>query len=108
MKLKKDDVVFIRTGDDRGKTGKITKILRKKNLAIVDGINKKFRHIKKRDGRPGEKVEFFAPLHISNLAFFDAKKKAPSRIGIKIDGKNKQRISKKSGEILVAKKIAKQ
>ena len=102
MKFRKGDNVVVITGDDVGKTGVITKIFRKQDKVLVEGINKKIRHTKGRDGNPGERAEFFAPIHISNVAVVDKNGK-PSRIGYKIENKDKLRVIKSTGEVLTGK-----
>ncbi len=93
---------MVMVGKDKGKTGSLVKINREKGLVFVEGINKKIKHVKGREGNPGERVEFFAPIAISNVAIIDPKTKKPSRIGYNVDAHGvKVRISKKSGEVLV-------
>jgi len=106
MKFKVKDFVIVLTGKDRGKTGAITRILREKNQVVIEGINKKIRHAKGRDGQAGERIEFFAPIDASNCAILDANGK-PSRIGYKIDDGKKIRIAKTTGgEIVAPKKVS--
>ncbi len=103
-KIKKGDNVFILSGKDKGKTGKVLKVI--KNLtfqdkAIVEGVNIVKKHTKQSATQKGgiESVEM--PIYISNLSIVDPKTSKPSRIGFKIlkDGK-KVRFAKKSGETL--------
>lgn len=90
---------MVMIGKDKGKTASIAKIDRENSLVFLDGINKKIKHVKGREGNPGERVEFFAPIALSNVAIIDPKTKKPSRVGYKIDAQGvKVRISKKSGE----------
>ncbi len=107
MKLRIGDSVVILTGKDKGKSGNIIKIFEDKNLVKVDGINKKIKHVKGREGNAGERVEFFAPIHISNVAVLDPKTKKPSRIGYKIEKGQKTRIFRKSGTVVAAAKKTK-
>ncbi len=96
MKIRVNDNVFIRTGKDHGKTGVVTKI--EGDHVTVEGINKAIKHRKGRSGQPGERVEFFAPLHVSNVALMDPKSGKPTRVGFLMEGNQKFRISKTSGE----------
>lgn len=101
---------MIMTGKDRGKTGVITRFFPKTNGVIIDGINKRIRHVKGKRGEAGERIEFFAPMNISNIAVVDPKTNKPSRIGYRIESGQKVRFFKKSGEVLPkggAKKIVK-
>lgn len=95
------------SGADRGKTGTITKIVTADNRVVVEGINKHIKHVKGRDGQEGERVEFFAPIHVSNIAIVDPKSGEATRIGYKVEGKTKNRIAKKSGEVILKTKKAK-
>lgn len=103
MKIKKNDNVVIIAGKDRGVTGKVIKVLSDRNRVIVDGANKVFKHAKpQRVGEKGERIEIFAPIHVSNVMLVDPKdKKKRTRIGSKKlnDGK-KVRVAKKSQEVL--------
>jgi large subunit ribosomal protein L24 len=100
MKFKTDDLVIITTGKDKGKEGKILKVLRNQNKVVVEGLNMRVRHIKATAQRPGEKVTFEAPIDASNVAIKDPKTGKPTRIGYKETGKNKVRFAKASGETL--------
>lgn len=101
MKIKKGDNVIVVAGKDRGKAGKVVKTLPKEGRAVVSGVN-----IKKKHQKPGGKnkkgqiVEKEMPMEISNLMIADPKDGKPSRVGFKIDGGKKVRISKRSGAIL--------
>jgi large subunit ribosomal protein L24 len=107
MKFKVSDNVIVLTGKDKGKTGALTRILKKEGRVVVEGLNKQVRHVKKKNGETGERVEFFAPMDISNIAIVDPKTKKASRIGYKIEDGVKTRIAKKSGTPLpVNKKTA--
>lgn len=102
MKFKVGDTVIVNTGKDKGKSGTVSRIFKKRDLILVEGLNKKIKHVKGREGKVGERVEFFAPLPVSNLSIQDPKTKKPSRIGYKIEADGtKVRFAKKSGEVLV-------
>lgn len=103
MKFRIGDSVIVISGADRGKTGTVTKIIANDNRIVVDGVNKHVKHVKGKDGNSGERVEFFAPIHVSNVAVADPKTGKATRIGYKVEGKTKTRIAKKSGEIIAPK-----
>jgi len=98
--IRKDDQVVVLCGDDKGKKGKVLKVLVKKYKAIVEGVN-----IVKKSAKPSAKhpqggiIEQEAPVNISNLSLIDPKSGKATRIAIRVnaDGK-KVRIAKKSGE----------
>ncbi|MDR0312566.1 MAG: 50S ribosomal protein L24 [Treponema sp.] len=105
FKLKKEDSVQIITGKDKGKRGRILKILRDKDRVVVEGANIVKKAKKKRNQQDrGGIVELEAPIHVSNVALI-CKKCGPTRIGYKFEtGKDdkptKVRICKKCGEAL--------
>ena len=98
FKLKKGDDVIVLAGKDKGKKGKIVKMLPKKDKAIVSDINKVKKNQKPDNNQPGGIIEKEMPIHISNLNFFDSKSNKGVRVGFKLnkDGK-KLRINKKTG-----------
>ena len=100
IKLKKEDTVEIIAGKDKGKRGKILKILRDKDRVVVDGANivKKAKKRQKQSDRGGI-IEIEAPIHSSNVAIV-CKKCGPTRIGFKIEGETKKRVCRKCGEVL--------
>jgi len=101
FKLKKGDEVIVIAGKDKGKTGKITKMQPNIFKAIVSGINKVKKHQKPDNNQAGGIIEKEMPIHISNLAFYDAALKKGVRVGFKFDQKNKKiRINKHSGKTI--------
>lgn len=100
LKIKKNDTVVVLAGEDKGKTGKVQKVLVEKNRAIVEGVNMVTKSTKPSAKHPqGGFVKEEAPIHISNLSLIDPKSGKATRVAMKIneDGK-KVRIAKKSGE----------
>lgn len=101
MKIRVGDNVIVQTGKDRGKAGVISKIYPTQDKVLIDGVNAKTKHVKGRDGVPGEKVEIFVPIHISNVAVVDPKSGKPTRVGYLVDAKGvKTRIAKASGQAI--------
>ena len=100
LHIKKGDIVFVNTGEDKGKTGRVLKVLVKEKRAVVEGINMVSKHTKPNAKNPQgviEKKE--APVHISNLNVVDPKSGKPTRIGRRLNDKGALvRYSKKSGE----------
>ena len=97
FKIKKGDEVIILAGKDKGKKGKIIKLLPKLNKAIVSDVNKVKKHQKPGNNEPGGIVEKEMPIHISNILAYDAKSKKSSRVTFKIEEKKKVRILKSTG-----------
>ena len=100
LHIKKGDTVYVNAGEDKGKTGRVLKVLISKNRAVVEGINMVTKATKPNAKNPqGGLVKMEAPIHVSNLQLLYPKSGKPTRVGYKVneDGK-KVRISKKSGE----------
>jgi large subunit ribosomal protein L24 len=100
LHIKKGDTVYVNAGDDKGKTGRVLKVLVKEQRAIVEGVNMVSKSTKPSAKAPqGGIVKKEASVHISNLNVLDPKTGKPTRISRKEgeDGKL-VRYSKKSGE----------
>ena len=99
LHIRKDDTVIVLAGSDKGKTGKVLKVLVKDERAIVEGINVVSKSAKPSAKNPqGGIIKQEAPIHISNLNLLDPKTKTPTRIGYRMEGDQKIRYAKKSGE----------
>ncbi len=101
LHIKKGDTVYVNTGEDKGKTGRVLEVLVKKQRAIVEGINMVSKHTKPNAQSPqGGIVKKEASIHISNLNVLDSKSGKPTRIGRKLSEKTNKlvRYAKKSGE----------
>lgn len=99
LKVKTGDTVRVTTGEDKGKEGKIVKILRDKNKAIVEGVNMVSKHTKPSAQNPqGGISKFEAPIHISNIMLVENGE--TTRVGYRMEGDKKVRFSKKSKEII--------
>jgi len=105
MSIRKGDMVMLIAGKDKGKTGKVLLVNKEKDRVLVEKLNFVKRHQKPTQKmRQGGVIEKEAPVHISNVMYYDEKLSKPTRLGHKIldDGK-KVRFSKKSGEIIETK-----
>ena len=100
LHIKKDDTVIVLAGEDKGKTGKVLKVLVEKNRAIVEGVNIVSKSAKPSAKNPqGGIVKMEATIHISKLSLIDTKSGKATRVAIKkTDDGKKVRIAKKSGE----------
>ena len=100
LKIKTGDSVKVIAGDHKGSEGKVLKVLREKNKAIVEGVNMVKKHMKPSAQSPqGGIVEKEAAMHISNLSLLTSKGET-TRVGYRMDGDNKVRFSKKSNEVI--------
>ena len=101
LKIKAGDIVRVIAGDHKGSEGKVLKVDREKNKAIVEGVNMVSKHTKPSAKSPqGGIVKKEAPIHISNISLIDPKSKTATRVGIKVEGDKKVRFSKKSNQVL--------
>ena len=100
LHIKKGDMVYVNSGEDRGQKGRVLKVLVDKNRAIVEGVNIVTKATKPSAQHPqGGLVKMEAPIHISNLNLIDPKTGKPTRIGRRLNGEGKLvRYAKKSGE----------
>ena len=96
-KIKAKDTVMVIAGKDKGAIGAVTSVMPNENKVIVEGVNLSKRHLKGRDGNPGEIVEKAMPIHVSNVMLLDPKDKKPTRVGFSIKDGKKTRITRKSG-----------
>ena len=98
-KIKKDDMVRIIAGKDKGKDGKVLSVDTKKNRVLVEGCNMVTKHQKPSAGNPqGGIIQKENPVHISNVMLLADGQ--PTRVGFKMDGDKKVRVAKKTGKVI--------
>lgn len=109
LRISRNDMVFVSAGKDRGKTGKVIKVFVQTNRALVEGVNRVKKAMRRsREDQKGGIVEVEMPIHISNLQIFCKNCAKPARVGIKIEGelskgkknKNKARFCKRCKEVI--------
>ena len=100
LHLKKGDTVYVNAGNDKGKTGRVLRVLVSKNRAVVEGLNMVSKSAKPSAKHPqGGIIKMEAPIHVSNLNLLDPKSGKPTRVGRRKNEEGKTvRYSKKSGE----------
>jgi len=102
MNIRKDDQVEVITGDDKGTTARVLRVLRSDNKIVVEGINKVYKHLKPSRANPqGGRLSKEMPIDVSNVMLIDPSTNQPTRVGVRIlaDG-TKERFAKKSGASL--------
>ena len=100
MRIKVGDNVKVLTGDNKGSSGKILKVYRLKNTALVEGVNLVKKHNKPNSNNPkGGIIEKEAPINLSNLALV-SKDGEITRVGYRFEDGKKVRYSKKTNEII--------
>ncbi len=98
MKMRKGDTVKIMTGKDKGKTGKILKVLVKKDKILIEGLNLYKKNVRpKKEGEKGQVVSVPRPINVSNTALVCSSCSQTTRIGQRFDSKRKVRVCKKCG-----------
>ena len=98
--MKSGDTVRVITGDHKGAEGKILKLSKDKNKAIVEGVNMVKKHMKPDAKNPqGGIVEKEASIQISNLSLLTSKGET-TRVGYRMEGDKKVRFAKKSNEVI--------
>ena len=98
-KLRKGDEVIVLAGKDKGKKGTISSVDPKSGKAVVDGINIAIRHQKHTLATQGVRTPKAMPIQLSNLAIVDKNGKA-TRVGFRMDGDNKVRFAKTTGDAI--------
>jgi large subunit ribosomal protein L24 len=99
-KIKTGDRVVLLTGKDKGRQGKVVKVMPKDEKLIVEGLNMVKRHTKASQTDPNGGIKNKeAPVHVSNVAIVDSKGN-PTRVGFRVDGDKKVRFAKTTGEVI--------
>tara|TARA_B100000579_G_C22240235_1_gene580174 strand:+ start:132 stop:455 length:324 start_codon:yes stop_codon:yes gene_type:complete len=103
IKIIKNDIVIVTTGNSKGVKGKVIKVFPKENTAMVEGVNLISKHTKPNAANPqGGIIKQEAKIHISNLMLIDPKSGEPTKVGRKRDEKNSKlvRVAKITGEVI--------
>jgi len=90
MKIKTGDNVKVISGKDKGKTGKVVQVFPALQKIVVEGINKSVKHLKRRGNTAGQRVEYDAPIHVSNVKVIGKSKEG--RVGYKYIEKDGKKI----------------
>jgi large subunit ribosomal protein L24 len=106
MRVRKDDMVKVISGKDRGKTGRVLRVDRERDRVYVEGINVQKRHQRARTLRDTQRqqeaaggvIETEGPIHVSNVMLLDPKSGDPTRVSVRRDeGGRRVRVAKKTG-----------
>jgi large subunit ribosomal protein L24 len=99
-KIKSGDRVVLLTGKDKGRQGKVVKVMPKAEKLIVEGLNMVKRHTKASQTDPNGGIKNKeAAVHVSNVAIVDSRGN-PTRVGFRVDGDKKVRFAKTTGEVI--------
>ena len=101
-KIRRDDEIIVLAGKDKGKQGKVLKVLPASNRLIVEGVNmiKKHQKPNPHTGETGGVIEKEASIHVSNVAIFNSKTGKADRVGFRFEDDKKVRFFKSNGELI--------
>lgn len=105
MKIRKNDLVLVTAGNDRGKRGKVLKVFPEKSRVVVEGVNFIMRHTKPtQTNQQGGIIKREGTIHVSNVMLIDPKSGKPTRVGRQVlttpDGKKRVRVARVSKEMI--------
>lgn len=101
MKIKINDKVKVNSGKDAGKTGKVIQAFPKDERVVIEGVNIMKKSLKSRkQGEKGQVIELAGPLHVSKVSLVCPKCNLETRVGYKIDAKDKKRVCRKCKEVI--------
>ncbi len=101
MRIKSGDTVMVIAGADKGKTGKVLRVLADNDRVIVEGIHRVWKHVKPSTRYPqGGRIQKDAPVHISNVMPVDPSTGKPTRVKFEVREGKKHRVAVKSGTSL--------
>jgi large subunit ribosomal protein L24 len=97
-RIKSGDVVMVIAGADKGKTGRVLRILGDRDRVVVEGINRVWKHVRPNQRNPqGGRIQKDAPIHLSNVMPVDPQSGKPTGVKFKANGEKKVRVAVKSG-----------
>ena len=98
FKIRRKDTVVVTSGKYKGQVGEVLSIISDRDLVVVEGINKVWKHVKASNDQPGRKFQKEAPIHISNVALYDTEAQSRFKVGFRVDSEgNKVRYNKTTG-----------
>ena len=101
-KIRRNDEIIVITGKDKGKRGKVRSVLTGKDKVIVEGINMVKKHVKPNPQlqEPGGILDKEAPIHVSNIAIYNADSGKADRVGFRLEDGKKVRFFKSNNELV--------
>jgi large subunit ribosomal protein L24 len=99
--IRKGDLVEVISGNDRGKRGRVLRVLPKRNRLVVQGINLRWKHMRRSQQAPqGGRLRREMPLHVSNVMVYDEAAERRTRLGTKLVAGKRVRVSRTTGQEL--------
>jgi len=100
-RIRKGDMVEILAGNDRGKRGRVLRMIRDKDRIVIQGVNLRWKHMRKSQQMPqGGRMRREMPLHVSNVMLFDEGAQERSRVGYAVVDGKKVRVARKTGAVV--------
>ncbi|MHC4340944.1 MAG: 50S ribosomal protein L24 [Planctomycetota bacterium] len=97
-RIRKGDFVEVISGNERGKRGRVLRIIRDKNRVVVQGVNLRWKHMRKSQQNPqGGRLRREMPVHLSNVMIYDEEKGTRTRVAFEIIDGKKQRVGRRTG-----------
>ena len=108
IRIKRNDQVIVIAGKDKGKKGRVLRVIVAKQRVLVEGVGMIKKHMKPNPQKnvAGGILEQEAPIHISNVMLIDSEGK-PTRVGYQVEGEKKTRIARSNGGVIAEKKFKK-
>ena len=98
-RVRKGDQVIVVAGADKGRTGRVLNVDRRKSRVLVEGVNMKWKHVRPSQENPqGGRIQREYPVHSSNVAFLDPETGKGVRLGFAVEGGKKVRVARPSGK----------
>lgn len=102
-RIRKGDTVVVRTGADKGKRGRVLRVLPGRDKAVIEGLNLLHKHLKKSQKNPqGGRIRRESPIPLSKLVLVDPATNEGTRVSWKIVDGSKQRVSRKGGAVIAS------
>jgi large subunit ribosomal protein L24 len=101
QRIRKGDLVAVISGNDRGKRGRVLRIIRENGRLVVEGVNLRFKHLRRSQQNPkGGRVRREMPIHASNVQPVDSETRRPTRVAISVADGRRVRVGRRSGKPL--------
>lgn len=100
-RVRKGDLVAVMSGNDRGKRGRVLRVIHEKSRVVVEGVNVRFKHLRRSQENPkGGRVRREMPIHLSNVMPVDGESNRPTRVGVSVVDGQRQRVGRRTGKPL--------
>lgn len=100
-RIRKGDMVAVVSGNDRGKRGRVLRVLPSKQRVVIEGVNFVHKHLRKSQQHPqGGRIRREAPVHLSNVMPVDPETNRPTRVSAKVENGKRMRVGIRSGQVV--------